>query len=79
MFNVTSNINANERITRLIIGVILLAGLLLGLTKFFSFLLGVILIVEAIIGWCGIPILSEKLKLDALFNKTDNHNSGPKR
>lgn len=73
MFNVTSNINANERITRLVLGVVLLAGVLLGFTKLFSFLFGVILIVEAIIGWCGIPILSEKLKLDALFNKTDNH------
>ncbi len=71
MLNVTSNIQPNERITRLVIGVILLVSLLLGLAKFFSFLLGVILIVEAVIGWCGIPILSEQLKLDSFFSKKD--------
>ncbi|BBB15671.1 hypothetical protein RVIR1_12110 [Candidatus Rickettsiella viridis] len=71
MLNVASNIQGNERITRLVIGVVLLIGVLLGLGKLFAFLVGVILIVEGIIGWCGIPILAEKFKLNEIFRKRD--------
>jgi hypothetical protein len=67
MLNVTRNIQTSERLTRLIIGGLLLIGLLLGLSKPVAFLLGVGLIAEGMIGWCGIPILSEKFKLDSLF------------
>ena len=71
MFNVASNLESNERISRLVIGVILLIGVLLGLGKLFAFLVGVILIIEAIIGWCGIPILAERFKLNEIFRKKD--------
>ncbi|MES2141622.1 MAG: YgaP-like transmembrane domain [Pseudomonadota bacterium] len=71
MLNVASNIQANERISRLVIGVVLLIGVLLGLGKLFAFLVGVILIVEAVIGWCGIPILAEKFKLNEIFRKKE--------
>jgi hypothetical protein len=71
MLNVASNIQANERVTRLVIGIVLLIGVLLGLGKVFAFLVGVILIVEAIIGWCGIPILAEKFKLNEIFRKRE--------
>lgn len=71
MLNVASNIQGNERIARLVIGVVLLIGVLLGLGKLFAFLVGVILIVEGIIGWCGIPILAEKFKLNEIFRKRD--------
>ena len=71
MFNVASNLESNERFSRLVIGVILLIGVLLGLGKLFAFLVGVILIIEAIIGWCGIPILAEKFKLNEIFRKKD--------
>ena len=71
MLNVASNIQANERISRLVIGVVLLIGVLLGLGKLFAFLVGVILIVEAVIGWCGIPILAEKFKLNEIFQKKE--------
>ena len=67
MFNVASNLESNERFSRLVIGVILLIGVLLGLGKLFAFLVGVILIIEAIIGWCGIPILAERFKLNEIF------------
>jgi hypothetical protein len=54
-----------------VIGIVLLIGVLLGLGKLFAFLVGVILIIEAIIGWCGIPILAEKFKLNEIFRKKD--------
>ncbi|HEY2567053.1 MAG: hypothetical protein RLY40_831 [Pseudomonadota bacterium] len=71
MFNVASNLESNERLSRLVIGIVLLIGVLLGLGKLFAFLVGVILIIEAIIGWCGIPILAEKFKLNEIFRKKD--------
>ncbi|MFM2322076.1 MAG: hypothetical protein RLZZ225_229 [Pseudomonadota bacterium] len=71
MFNVASNLESNERFSRLVIGIILLIGVLLGLGKLFAFLVGVILIIEAIIGWCGIPILAERFKLNEIFRKKD--------
>ena len=71
MFNVASNLESNERFSRLVIGVILLIGVLLGLGKLFAFLVGVILIIEAIIGWCGIPILAERFKLNEICRKKD--------
>jgi hypothetical protein len=71
MFNVASNLESNERLSRLVIGIVLLIGVLLGLGKLFAFLVGVILIIEAIIGWCGIPIMAEKFKLNEIFRKKD--------
>lgn len=71
MFNVASNLESNERLSRLVIGIILLIGVLLGLGKLFAFLVGIILIIEGIIGWCGIPILAEKFKLNEIFRKKD--------
>ncbi len=71
MFTVASNLESNERLSRLVIGIVLLIGVLLGLGKLFAFLVGVILIIEAIIGWCGIPILTEKFKLNEIFRKKD--------
>ena len=71
MFNVASNLESNERLSRLVIGIVLLICVLLGLGKLFAFLVGVILIIEAIIGWCGIPILAEKFKLNEIFRKKD--------
>ena len=47
MFNVASNLESNERLSRLVIGIVLLIGVLLGLGKLFAFLVGVILIIEA--------------------------------
>lgn len=71
MFNVASNLESNERLSRLVIGIVLLIGVLLGLGKLFAFLVGIILIIEAIIGWCGIPILAEKFKLNEIFRKKE--------
>ena len=71
MFNLPCNIESNERVTRLVIGAVLVIAALLGLGRFFLFLVGVVLVAEAFIGWCGIPTLAEKLKLNDLFKKKD--------
>lgn len=69
MLNIVSNIHSSERLMRLTVGSLLLISLLVGLTKWAAFLLGVGLIIEGIIGWCGLPILVKKYKLDKLFKK----------
>lgn len=69
MLNLPCNIESNERVTRAVIGIVLVLAALLGLGRIFLFLIGIVLIAEAIIGWCGIPILSEKFKLNDLFKK----------
>lgn len=72
MLDLPCNIDSNERLTRMVIGIVLLLAALLGLGRIFLFLIGIVLIAEAIIGWCGIPILAEKYKLNNLFKKKDN-------
>lgn len=62
MFNITCNIDKNDRTNRIVFGVILLLGALLGFGKIFMILLALILIVEGAIGWCGIPYLISKMK-----------------
>jgi hypothetical protein len=71
MFNLPCNIEANERVTRIVIGAVLFLAALLGLGRIFLFLVGIVLIAEGIIGWCGIPILSEKFKLADMLKKKD--------
>lgn len=71
MFNLPCNIESNERVTRLIIGAVLILGALIGLGRIFLFLVGIILIAEAVIGFCGIPMLSEKFKLNDMFKKKE--------
>lgn len=63
------NLDTNARVERLVFGVILLIGALLDFGRLFLFLIGAIMVVEAFIGWCGIPMLAHKLKLDELFKK----------
>jgi hypothetical protein len=71
MFNLPCNIEGNERVTRVVIGAVLLIAALLGLGRGFLFLVGVVLIAEAFIGFCGIPMLAEKFKLNDMFKKKD--------
>lgn len=65
--NISCNIGNNERIARILIGAILFIGALLGLGHAFAILVGIILVVEGFIGWCAVPILVEKFKLQNLF------------
>lgn len=62
MFSVNCNIDKTDRINRTVIGLALCIGALIGMGKFFFMLLGLILIVEGIIGWCSIPHLMNKIK-----------------
>jgi hypothetical protein len=62
MFIKECNINETDRINRVVIGVLLLLSVFFGITEFFAFLLGLILIVQGVIGWCSIPYLRDLIK-----------------
>lgn len=67
MFKMACNIDKSDRINRIVFGGIMVVGAILGFGQRFLFLLGVIMVIEGAIGWCGIPILVEKAK--AAFRK----------
>lgn len=71
MSNLPCNLESNERVTRVVIGIVLLIGALLDFGRIFLLLAGVILVAEAFIGYCGIPILAEKFKLNDYFKKKE--------
>jgi hypothetical protein len=62
MSNIVCNIDKADRTNRMVFGVLLVVGALIGLGKFFMILLGIILIAEGYLGWCGIPIVVAKWK-----------------
>lgn len=63
------NIDQSDRRNRIVMGVIILLAALLGLGKIFFSLVGIVLIAEGVIGWCGIPIIMEKFKDMSSKNK----------
>lgn len=65
------NIEKSDRTNRLVIGAILIIGAILGFGRFWAILIGIALMVEGYLGWCGIPILLAK------FKKDENHSSEP--
>jgi hypothetical protein len=62
MISIKCNIEKSDRINRIVLGVLVLLGLLFGMGKFFFSVLGIVMIVEGAIGWCGIPVVIDKLK-----------------
>ena len=62
MFSFQCNIDKTDRINRAVIGLLLCSAVLLGMGKFFFMILGLVLLVEGIIGWCSIPYLISKFK-----------------
>lgn len=56
------NIDKTDRINRGIIGVGLFVAALLGMGKVFFMVVGFILAIEGLIGWCSIPYLMSKFK-----------------
>lgn len=62
MFLIHCNIDKTDRINRVIIGALLFLGALLGMSKVFFMLVGLILVIEGWIGWCSIPYLISKIK-----------------
>ncbi len=62
MLSPSCNIDKTDRINRVVIGVFLLLGALLGAGKWFLIILGAVLIAEGLVGWCSIPVAVAKLK-----------------
>lgn len=62
MFSVHCNIDKTDRINRTIIGAALCIAVLIGMGKYFFLLLGLVLMIEGVIGWCSIPYLIRKIK-----------------
>ncbi len=54
MLNLPNNIDKNERIVRGVIGGILIIGGILGLGQMFMLIIGILLIAEAAVSYCGI-------------------------
>jgi hypothetical protein len=61
------NIDKTDRINRIVLGVLILIGLLLGVGKLFFTILALVLIIEGLIGWCSIPLIVAQLKKIKLF------------
>ncbi len=62
MFLKTCNINKTDRINRAFIGFALVVAALIGMSKLFFITLGLVLMIEGMIGWCSIPYLISKIK-----------------
>lgn len=60
MFSVQCNIDKSDRRNRIVIGILLCIAAIIGMSKTFFFIVGLILIIEGYIGWCSIPFLLEK-------------------
>lgn len=58
----TCNIDKTDRINRTIIGAALCIAALFGMGKSFYIALGLVLIIEGIVGWCSIPYVLSRIK-----------------
>ena len=56
------NIDKTDRINRSIIGIFLFLGAYFGLSRHAFMIIGIILLIEGLIGWCSIPYLMQRLK-----------------
>jgi hypothetical protein len=62
MFLKQCNIDKTDRMNRVVIGAILFFAALIGMSKVFFMVVGLVLVVEGLIGWCSIPYLISKIK-----------------
>lgn len=62
MFLTSCNIDKTDRINRAVIGALLFFAALVGMGKIFYMTVGLVLIIEGLIGWCSIPYLIHKMK-----------------
>lgn len=62
MFKMHCNIDKTDRINRAIIGALLLMAALIGMSKTFYIITGLVLIIEGLIGWCSIPYFLNKFR-----------------
>ena len=56
------NIDKTDRINRAVIGSLLFLAALAGMSRTFYMMVGVVLVVEGLIGWCSIPYIISKFK-----------------
>ena len=56
------NIDKTDRLNRAVIGALLFFAALIGMSKVFFMVVGIILVIEGLIGWCSIPYLISKLR-----------------
>jgi hypothetical protein len=63
MFQIACNIDRADRINRAVFGVIIILAALAGMGKVFFIILGLVMLVEGIVGWCGIPGLLKRLRI----------------
>lgn len=61
MFSAHCNIDKTDRINRTVIGSALCIAVLIGVGKLFFMILGLVLVIEGVIGWCSIPYLISKI------------------
>lgn len=61
MFLKKCNIDKVDRINRAVIGAILFLAALIGMGKVFFMVVGIVLVVEGLIGWCSIPYWVNKI------------------
>ena len=57
------NIDKTDRINRSIFGIILFLAGFFGASRNFYMIIGAVLLIEGVIGWCSIPIILKKLRL----------------
>jgi len=62
MFLKQCNIDKTDRMNRVVIGAILFFAALIGMGKVFFMVVGLVLVVEGLIGWCSIPYLISKIE-----------------
>ena len=62
MISLHCTIDKTDRINRTVVGLILCIAVLIGMGKLFFMILGLVLVVEGVIGWCSIPYLISKIK-----------------
>ncbi len=71
MFLKQCNIDKTDRINRVVIGTVLFLGVLIGMSKVFFMVVGIVLVLEGLIGWCSIPYFISKLKQHCKDNRVD--------
>lgn len=62
MFPKRCNIDKTDRINRIVIGVLLFFAAFIGMSKLFFMVVGIVLVIEGVIGWCSIPYFIHKIK-----------------
>jgi len=62
MFLKQCNIDKTDRTNRVVIGAVLFFAALIGMSKVFFMVVGLLLVIEGIVGWCSIPYFISKIK-----------------